>query len=360
MLRFTLKALGAVLLVLAAQLASAAQAANPTPLATALAVGATTQGADVHLITASRATSATERSAEVRPIAAAPAASKDYVAEVSPEQARANFARAIVLAPDDVRAFPEAPAGFALQRAGVARGRVEQFSYQSAVTGTRRMASVYLPPGYSTERRYPVLYLLHGIGGNEHEWSGYVQAPTILDNLIADGKAVPMIVVMPNGRALADDRPPAAERIFTPEHAAGFARFERELLETLIPAIDRTYPTRAERAQRAIAGLSMGGGQSLNIGLGHRDVFAWVGAFSAAPNSRPAAELLAPSAAAPSQLQLLYLSCGDKDGLINVSQTFHRHLKQQAIAHVWQVDQYGHDRDSWAESLYHFGALLFR
>jgi enterochelin esterase-like enzyme len=171
---------------------------------------------------------------------------------------------------------------------------------------------------------------------------------------------VPMIVVMPNGRALPDDRPPPADRIFTPEHVAGFAKFERELLESLIPAIDRKYSTATDRKQRGIAGLSMGGGQALNFGLGHLDTFAWVGGFSSAPTIRPAAELLPKSALAQRPLQLLYLSCGNKDGLINASQDFHRYLKQNGIQHVWNVDEYGHDRESWAENLYHFAQLLFR
>lgn len=279
---------------------------------------------------------------------------------VTPERARANFARPIVLAADDVRVFAAPPAGFSDTRPGVAPGRIEPFSYDSGVTGTRRSAIVYLPPGYAADRKYPVLYLLHGIGGNQDEWHGYVRAHTILDNLIADGQAVPMIVVMPNGRALPDDRPPAADRIFTPENAAGFAKFERDLLEFLIPAVQARYAAAGDRRQRALAGLSMGGGQALNFGLAHLDTFAWVGGFSSAPNTRPADALLPDPAAARRQLALLYLSCGNKDGLINVSQDLHRALKQHGIPHVWHVDEHGHDRESWAENLYHFAQRLFR
>jgi enterochelin esterase-like enzyme len=277
----------------------------------------------------------------------------------NPEQPRASFSRA-TLAPDDVRAFPEAPAGFAAVRPGIAHGRVEEFAYDSAITGTRRKANVYLPAGYSGERKYPVLYLLHGIAGNHHEWTGYVHADTILDNLIAEGKAVPMIVVMPNGRALADDRPPPADRTFTPEHVAGFAKFERELLDVLIPAVEQQYAAIGDRQHRAIAGLSMGGGQALNFGLGHLDTFAWVGGFSSAPNTKAAVELLPDAAAAQRQLALLYLSCGSQDGLIGVSQRLHRHLKRQGIAHVWNVDGHGHDRESWSDNLYHFAQRIFR
>jgi enterochelin esterase-like enzyme len=253
-----------------------------------------------------------------------------------------------------------APApGLDAERLGVARGTSLEFSYDSAVTGRRRKASVYLPPGYSTQRRYPVLYLLHGIGGNQDEWRGYVRAHVILDNLLADGAAVPMIVVMPNGRALADDRVPPPEQTFTPEHVAGFAQFERDLLQELVPAIDRSYPTLAERGSRAIAGLSMGGGQALNFGLGHPEAFAWVGGFSSAPNTRPAAELLQDPAAAR-RLRLIYLSCGRKDSLFGVSQAVHDYLQRHGVPHVWHVDEFGHDRESWAENLARFAQLLFR
>ncbi len=266
--------------------------------------------------------------------------------------------RPFTLAPDDVRAFPAPPAGFADVQPGVAQGSMVEFGYDSAATGTRRKAIVYLPAGYSAGRRYPVLYLLHGIGGTQDEWRGYVHAGAVLDNLLAAGKAQPMIVVMPNGRASADDRVPPAERTFTPEHIAAFANFERDLLESLVPAIDRAYPTLAERGQRAIAGLSMGGGQALNFGIGHPDTFAWVGGFSAAPNTR-AADALA-SAAAQGKLQLLYLSCGNQDSLFGISQDFHRKLRETKVPHVWQVDGFGHDRESWSESLYHFAHLIFR
>jgi len=278
----------------------------------------------------------------------------------NPETPRANLARPVTLGADDVAAFAPVPAGFADVNPAVAHGVVEEFSYESAVTGTRRKANVYLPADYSAKRKYPVLYLLHGIAGNHHEWSGYVHAHVVLDNLIANGKALPMIVVMPNGRALPDDRPPPADRTFTPEHVAGFARFERDLLDHLIPAIDAKYSTLADRQHRAIAGLSMGGGQALNFGLGHLDVFASVGGFSSAPNTQSAAQLLADAKAANRQLALLYLSCGNQDGLINVSQNFHRTLKEQGIQHVWNVDGHGHDRESWAENLYHFSQRLFR
>ncbi|HEY0944996.1 MAG TPA: alpha/beta hydrolase-fold protein [Opitutaceae bacterium] len=285
----------------------------------------------------------------------------DETEEVSPERARANFARPVVLSADDVRAFPDAPAGFDQPHSeAAALGRLEECEYDSTVTGRRRTACVYLPPDYTREQKYPVLYLLHGIAGNQHEWTGYARADTILDNLISDGKAVPMIVVMPNGRALPDDRPPAADKIFTPENADGFAKFERDLLDCLIPAIDAGYSTFADREHRALAGFSMGGGQTLNFGLAHLDTFAWLGGFSSAPNTKPPAELVPDSAAAREQVKLLYLSSGSKDGLINVSQRLHVYLKQQDIPHVWNVDDFAHDRESSANNLYHFAQQIFR
>jgi enterochelin esterase-like enzyme len=280
-------------------------------------------------------------------------------ARANPE-ARGGGRPAITLAPDDVAAFAAPPKGFDNERPGIARGTMSEFSYDSAATGTRRQAMVYLPPGYSPQRRYPVLYLLHGIGGNQHEWRGYVRANTILDNLLADGKALPMIVVMPNGRAQPDDAVPPGERTFTPEHIAAFGRFERDLLDSLIPAIDRAYPTQAEAGRRALAGLSMGGGQALNFGIGHPEAFAWVAGFSSAPNTRQGAALLPDPAAAKRGLRLLYLSCGKQDGLLGVSQGAHRYLRQQGVKHAWHVDAFGHDRESWAENLYHFAQLLFR
>ena len=128
-------------------------------------------------------------------------AAKENPEQVSPERARANFGRQITLAADDVRAFPDAPAGFDKPRDGKLAGRVEVFEYDSTVTGVKRKAVVYLPPNYSSDKKYPVLYLLHGIGGNEQrEWTRN-GAVNVMDNLIADKKIEPMIVVFPNGNA---------------------------------------------------------------------------------------------------------------------------------------------------------------
>jgi enterochelin esterase-like enzyme len=290
--------------------------------------------------------------------AASSALAQEKPAEASPARARANFARPIVLAADDVRLFPDAPAGFKTARSDIPHGKLDPFEYDSRVTGTRRKAIVYLPPGYSADKKYPVLYLLHGIGGDPKEWLNVGSPNVTLDNLIADGKAVPMIVVLPNGRALADDSP--GQNVFTPEKVAGFAAFERDLLEFLIPAVQAKYSTLNDREHRALAGLSMGGGQTLNFGFAHLDTFAWLGAFSSAPNTKPPEQLVPDPAAAKAQLKLLYLSCGNKDGLINFSQGVHRYLKEHDVPHLWNVDDHGHDGATWGSNFYYFAQRIFR
>jgi len=274
----------------------------------------------------------------------------------SPPEVRSAFDRPIVLGPDDKPAFPEPPSGFDVKRDGIVHGKLEVVEYHSRTVGTTRKMLVYLPPGHSSDRRYPVLYLLHGIGGNEHEWTGYCHADVILDNLIAENKAVPMIVVMPNGRAQKDDRIPEGNTFAA---APAFAVFERDLLDDVIPAVEARYNVFADRDHRALAGLSMGGGQALNFGLSHPDVFAWIGAFSPAPNTKRPAELL-PDPAPAKELKLLWLSCGNKDGLINVSQSVHGYLKEHDVPHVWHAGDHGHDASQWKPDLYYFAQKLFR
>jgi enterochelin esterase-like enzyme len=215
---------------------------------------------------------------------------------------------------------------------------------------------VYTPPGHCKDKKYPVLYLLHGIGGDETEWQRFAQPEVLLDNLIADGKAAPMIVVMPNGRAQKNDR--AEGDVFA--SAPAFATFEQDLLRDVIPAIESRYSVQADREHRALAGLSMGGGQSLNFGLAHLDTFAWIGAFSSAPNTKPPAQLVADPAAARDELKLLYLSSGNQDGLIRISQGVHAYLKEKNVPHVWNVDGHAHDPTHWRNNLYHFAQKLFR
>ena len=155
--------------------------------------------------------------------------------------------------------------------------------YDSKTVGTRRKMYVYTPPGYSTDRKYPVLYLLHGIGGDETEWQRFAtpERHARQPDRRRQG-ATPMIIVMPNGRAQVNDRAEGDIMAAAP----AFATFERDLLDDVIPAIESRYSVSSDREERALAGLSMGGGQTLNFGLAHLDRFAWLGAFSSAPNTK--------------------------------------------------------------------------
>jgi enterochelin esterase-like enzyme len=269
---------------------------------------------------------------------------------------RGGFGGPIQLGPDDTRAFPPEPEDFDKVRDGIARGRLEMVEYDSQTVGNPRKALIYTPPGYSTDTKYPVLYLLHGIGGDEEEWRRGGQPHVILDNLIADKKATPMIIVMPNGRAQPNDRAEGNVMATAP----AFATFEQDLLKDLIPFIESRYSVKADRESRALAGLSMGGGQSLNFGLGHLDTFAWVGGFSSAPNTKPPAELVPVPQQAARQLNLLFISCGNRDGLIRISQGVHAYLKENNVPHIWHVDDHAHDFQHWKKALYQFSQLIFK
>jgi len=272
-----------------------------------------------------------------------------------PPEPRAAFARPIVLGPDDKHIYTNPPEGFDVVRADIPHGKVEMMTYDSKTVGNPRKALVYTPPGYTTDAKYPVLYLLHGIGGDEEEWHQHGSPQVILDNLIADKKAVPMIVVFPNGRARPNDR--AAGNIYAA--APAFANFEQDLLVDLIPAVQQKYSVNTNREARALAGLSMGGGQSLNFGLAHLDTFAWIGGFSPAPNTKPPEELVPDPAKAAAMLKLLWISCGDKDGLINFSQRTHAYLKEKNVPHIWQLDYGMHEFKVWKRDLYQFAQLVF-
>lgn len=257
------------------------------------------------------------------------------------------------------KSIPTAPRGFDTRRDGVSRGKLEAVEYESKTVGVKRKAQVYLPAGYSKEKKYPVLYLLHGIGGDEYEWTRAYggRANVIMDNLIADKKAVPMIVVIPNGRAGKGVGPS------TPfgKQGPAFAAFEKDLLKDLIPFIEAKYSVKAERESRAIAGLSMGGGQALNFGLGNLDAFAWVGGFSSAPNTKRPNALIKDHAAAAKKLRLLYVACGDRDRLFGISQGVHKMLDEKKVPHVYNViPGGGHDFRVWKNDLYVFAGMLFR
>ena len=250
------------------------------------------------------------------------------------------------------------PVGYDSLRANIPHGRVDTISYTSKTVGSVRRALIYTPPDYSSKKKYPVLYLLHGIGGDEKEWLNGGRPQLIMDNLYAEGKAEPMIIVMPNGRAMKDDR--AAGNIFDSAKVQAFARFEQDLLNDLIPYMEKNYPVLSDREHRAIAGLSMGGGQSLNFGLGNLDKCAWVGGFSSAPNTKKPEELVPDAAAARRKLRLLWISCGDKDGLITFSRRMHEYLDEHQVPHIFYIEPGVHDFKVWKNGLYMFSQLIFK
>lgn len=255
--------------------------------------------------------------------------------------------------------FLSAPEGYDIPRTGIAHGKIDTITYPSATVGTDRRALVYTPPGYSKNKKYPTLYLLHGIGGDEKEWLNHGNPQVILDNLYADKKTAPMIVILPNGRAMKDDR--AIGNIMEVPKVQAFATFEKDLLNDLIPYVEKKFPVLKNRENRALAGLSMGGGQSLNFGLGNLDKFAWVGGFSSAPNTKEPQMLLPDPEKAKSSLKLLWVSCGDKDGLLNISKRTHEYLAHNKIPHIYQVIPDGyHDFKIWKQNLYMFSQLLFK
>lgn len=251
----------------------------------------------------------------------------------------------------------QAPAGFDMANANIPHGKIDSIQYPSKTVGVTRKALVYTPPGYKKGTKYPVLYLLHGIGGDEKEWYRNGTPKIILDKLYAQGKLTPMIVILPNGRAMKDDR--ATGNIMAKDKVEAFATFEKDLLNDLIPYVEKKFPVKKDRENRAIAGLSMGGGQTLNFGLGNIDKFAWVGSFSSAPNTKEP-QLLLPNPQKAKELKLLWISCGDADGLMPFSKRTHDYLAQNKVPHIFYIEPGGHDFKVWKNDLYIFSQLIFK
>ncbi len=250
------------------------------------------------------------------------------------------------------------PTDFDQERDEIDKGSLDTLHYYSETVGTTRRAFLYKPPSYDPNEEYPVLYLLHGIGGDEEEWLRGGTPHIILDNLYADLLLEPMLVVLPNGRAMRDDS--AGGNIMDPEKVKAFETFEQDLLEDLIPYVENNYPVSTDREKRAIAGLSMGGGQTLNFGLGNLDSFSWVGAFSPAPNTKAPEALIPHPEKAKEMLNLLFISCGDEDRLLHFSERTHEYLEEKNIPHIYLTEPGGHDFKVWKNGLYLFSKFLFK
>ena len=257
---------------------------------------------------------------------------------------------------ENLAAYPVPPEGFNVARENIPHGEVKLVEYDSKTLGIRRPLRVYTPPGYSTARKYPVLYLQHGLGNTSTEWTTRARAPIIADNLIAEGKMLPMIIVFPSGNATAT---PADEKQGDRTQASYGQPYHDDLLKEIIPFVESTFSAHTDRANRGIAGMSMGSGQALNIGLTNLEKFAWVAVVAPAPNTRPPAELI-PDPAALKQLKLFWLSVGNRDALYRVAHGVHTYATEKAVPHIWRVDANAHDTAAMSANFYHFAQKLFK
>jgi enterochelin esterase-like enzyme len=275
----------------------------------------------------------------------------------APAAGAAGLAPTAPQAPEEGMAtYPVPPEGFNVARENIPHGDLKVVEYDSKTLGIRRLLRVYTPPGYSADRKYPVLYLQHGLGNTSTEWTQRARAPIIADNLLADGKMQPMIIVFPSGNATASvDDQKQGDRT----QASYGTAYENDLLQEIIPFVESHYSVFTDRAHRAIGGMSMGSGQALNIGLGHLDLFAWLTEVAAAPNTKPMAELI-PDPAALKQLKLLWVGSGNRDPLMRISQGLHTFLADKGVPHVWRLDGNAHDTAVMSSNFYYFAQKLFK
>jgi endo-1,4-beta-xylanase len=238
------------------------------------------------------------------------------------------------------------PSGYD-QVKNVPHGQVSYINYQSTATNSQRRARIYLPPGYSTSNKYSVMYLLHGIGGNEDEWYNNGAPNVILDNLIAAGQIQPFILVLPNGNATGNGV------------SDGWENFTKDLLDSLIPYIEKNYSAYTDPQHRAIAGLSQGGAQSMNIGLPNVDKFPYIGGFSSSPITKQNNQLFPDGGIkAKANLKVLFLSCGTSDNLIFSNNRVRDYCKTNNIPCTeWLLQGYGHDWTVWKPSLWNFAQM---
>ncbi len=238
----------------------------------------------------------------------------------------------------------------------VPHGTVHVNFYDSKNLDTARMFYVYTPPGYETgQQKYPVLYLLHGNGQIEASWTWTGRANVIMDNLIADGKAKPMVVVMPYGHIPREIKTAAG----TGAPSRGDAlSIEKELLTGVLPIVESKYRVLTDRDHRAIAGLSMGAGQSLSIGLHNLDRFAYIGAFSGGGNVAEWEKT--DPALLNSKLKVLWLGCGTEDGIFKSVKGMDDLLTTKNVKHVFNPSGGGHSWPNWQTYLSKYAPLLFR
>ncbi len=237
----------------------------------------------------------------------------------------------------------------------VPHGTVHTHGYQSAPIQRYREMQVYTPPGYeSGSESYPLLVLQHGHSDCFASWVGHGKAHWILDNLIAEEKAVPMIILMLDGHPIPESYGDARSTDNTGE-------LRRDLLEAALPMVEKLYRVKPGRENRAIAGLSMGGLHSLSIGLNALDTFAWVGAFSAAmPEESALSGVLDGAPEANKQLKLLWIACGKDDFLLEENEKMISLMNDKGLVHEWSLTEGGHSWPVWRGYLESFVERLFR
>ncbi|MHC4912017.1 MAG: alpha/beta hydrolase-fold protein [Planctomycetota bacterium] len=237
----------------------------------------------------------------------------------------------------------------------VPHGTLHIQTYESKTLGVTRGLYVYTPPDYRKDHRatFPVMFLLHGSGDTEDTWITVGRANVIVDNLIAQKKAVPMVIVMPYGHTPAG----TPDGLDTSDTTA----FERDLIKEVIPYVERSYRVKTNPKHRAIVGLSMGGGQSVTIGLGNLNIFGYVGAFSSAVRDEAKYKpLLSDPNLTNARLELLWVGCGRKDFLFDANTRFLETLKAKKVKHVAHITEGAHDWRVWRGYLNEFVPLLFK
>jgi enterochelin esterase-like enzyme len=247
-----------------------------------------------------------------------------------------------------------APSGFDKKKGKL--GNLTEKSYSSKTTGTTQKCYVYTPPGYKANKVYPVMYLLHGINGTHTEWKDNGNPDRILSNLINACDAKRMIVVMPNVRFMNPNIVPSD--VYGTANVNAFNNFFNELKNDLMPFIEKEYKVSKERTGRAIAGLSMGGMESLNIGISMPETFGFIGAFSAAPSLPFSAEQMK----LPDEYKnntFIMICCGLEDGLLSFSQDYNKSLTDNGVQTTYYTIRGGHDFGVWKNGLYNFAKRIF-
>ena len=236
----------------------------------------------------------------------------------------------------------------------VPKGKMKKVHYDSKVIGEKREVYIYIPPNYSMDKKYPVLYLLHGIGCDGSQWIS-MKTDIVLDNMIADGEMVPCVVVCPS---IAPKKNKRTKQAISPENIEAYEKFDRELIRDLMPFVTSHYSISDKRKDTAIAGLSMGGMESLRLGFSHLKRFDYIGSFSAAPSLDTSLLSLKEQKEKP---KLILLCSGTSDSRVeDVPENYHKILKDNKVDHIWYLyPNGGHSYEVWINGLVNFLQRIF-